>query len=438
MKLKPLRLTIGTAIMLALALSAAEIARENWQIRQSAAKHAEILQGEQPSADAFALVRYEEVTLFYVDTSAALSLHEPQSGTYLGAYILSDGVVGGSIGRFEQMMGRHSIYVYPMELSGDFPDAFVLESVVRGRAPFFVLERGNVGGDDEFIEMAERLAREFGYYFTPMFVQPPKPVRGECAAAYRARFAQMREVFQRHAPHVAFVYAVDVADADIAEEFYPGDPYVDWVGLRAMASLSPKRPFMGDMLTAIGKVYFAFQERKPMFVSLGISRQSCHDFIHRPYLAAAELERVYTALLTDYPRVKGIIYMNINEILHGRGQNISDNYLITDDDVLRSVYREIVSHPRVAGSVAATQRGDASRQVMRSRYGALRAVGVYYVSEQALLNELRIPRNRLRGRPRRQNGTRFYPFAQFVQSGEWVLQAHGGHITVIPAETGGM
>ncbi|MCL2851706.1 MAG: hypothetical protein FWE20_01540 [Defluviitaleaceae bacterium] len=429
MKHKILRRVVGIAILLAFAQSTADIARENWRLHQAAVEYA---QRDQPYSEVFSAPRYEEISLFYVDTSVELSLFEPPHGVYLGAYILSDGVVNGDITRFEQMMGRHSIYKYHLDITGGFPDEFVFDSAVRGRAPFFVLERGEVRDDEEFMELAEELAREFGYYFSPVFVQPPKPERGEDAAAYIARFVRVRELFRRHAPHVAFVYAVDAADAEIAEDFYPGDEHVDWVGVRAMASMSPERPFEGDMLAAIDEVYFAFQERKPMFVSLGISRQSCHDFIHRPRLAAAELERVYSALLADYPRIKGIIYMNFNEISLNRGQNIRDNYLITDDDVLRSVYRELASHPSVVNAVAVTGEDLSGGGLMRSRHGALRVGGVYYVSEQALLDELRISRNRLRGRSRARNGARFYPFAPFVQSNEWVLQAHGSHITIVP------
>ncbi|MCL2674547.1 MAG: hypothetical protein FWE92_04365, partial [Defluviitaleaceae bacterium] len=316
---------------------------------------------------------------------------------------------------------------------GDFPQDFIFETVVRGRVPFFALQPPNESvSDAAFFEMVEALAREMGYYISPMFVQPPKPQRGEDTEAYQARFARMRRIFRDHAPHVAFVYAVDVADVDIALEYYPGDAYVDWVGVRAFASLSPDRPFKGDILSAIDEVYFEFQQRKPMFVSLGVSSQSNHDFIHRTQLAATELERIYTALLADYPRVKGIIYLNVDEIRSNLDQNILDNYLITNNDMLKSTYRRLISHANVTRAFEAGNAGQFSHETMRSRHTALRVGGNYYISELALLDELQVPRNQLRGRTHTRNSTRFYSFAVFVQRNEWALQQHSEHIILIP------
>ena len=429
--------------MLAFGASAADIVHENWRLWQLR-RVAVYAEDQTLQTQVFGAGRYEQVTLLYINQLTELALYEPREGIYLGAYIFSDAVVNGDIGRFEQLMGRHSIYKYFLEPKSDFPSDFVFESAVRGRAPFFVLQEF---WDDGAIE---GIAREFGYYFSPIFMQPPKPQRDENTEDYQERFARMRETFRAHAPHVAFVYTVDVADVDIAEDFYPGDDYVDWVGLRALASLSPRRPFKGDVLDAIEEVYFTFQARKPMFVSIGISRQSNYDFIYRPQLAAAELERVYTALIDEYPRIKGIIYLNLNEIRQTdpvlaqgprQPQNISDNYLITDDVVLKSMYREFVSHENVLDSITARGRDSGrvtfaqdslTHETMRSRHSALRVGGSYYISELTLADELRIPRNRLRGRHITRYGVRYYPFASLEASGEWILQSDESHIMLVP------
>jgi len=391
--------------------------------------------------------RYEEVTMFFEDAGAQLAMFEPPRGVYLGAYIASDTAVNGDMVRFEQMMGRHSIFKYRLELARDpdlppgelvsppgelVPHETIFRHAVRGRTPLFALEYAGAISDDEFAEISRVLARGFGYYFSPAFVQPPKPVRGQDAAAYVARFTVMRDAFRRYAPHVAFVYAVDIADADVAEQFYPGEA-ADWVGVRALASLSPYRAFKGDMLAAIEQVYHTFQASKPMFVHIGISRQSGHDFIYRPHLAAAEMERVYNALLADFPRVKGIVYLSVDEVRRGAARNTADDFSITDDEVLRAAYREMVSRPDVVAAVAANDTPEDGGVRKRSRHAALRAGGLYYISERTLLDEMGIPRGSLRGRPRTNGGIRFYPAAALVQSNEWSLQAHGAHIVLEPS-----
>jgi len=199
--------------------------------------------------------------------------------------------------------------------------------------------------------------------------------------------------------------------------------------------MSPDRPFRGDTLAAIEQLYFAFQSRAPVFVCIGVSRQSGHNFIQHSRLAAGELERIYTALLTEFPRVRGIIYMNINEVPLGRGLGVADNYLITDDNVLREAYRELVTHPGVMPSIAAIRDDEEGYVQLRSRYGALRIAGLYYVGEQTLTNELRVPRNQLRGRSRSIDGERFYPLEPFIRSGRWVKRSYGTHIVL---ESGGM
>jgi len=430
MELKIVRLTIGLAIMLVFVIGIASVVQENLGEWQRVRLHQAVI--EVPTADIFNSLRHEDVALFYVE-QVPLAMHEPRHGTYIGAYIRSDGVVAGEISRFEQLMGRHSIYKYNFTLGGDFPADFVFETIVRGRVPFFALHPpiGNIS-DNELFEIVAAFARELSYYPSAMFVQPPKPRRGEDAVAYQARFVQMRAIFREHVPQVAFVYAVDVVDVDIALEFYPGDAYVDWVGVRALASLSPNRAFKGDILAAIDEIYFEFQHCKPMFVSLGVSSQSNHDFIHRTQLAAIELERIYAAFLNDYPRIKGIIYLNIDEIRLNLDQNILDNYLITNNDVLKSTYRRLIDNADIAMVVETGNAGQFNHETMRSRHQALRVGESYYISERALLDELQIPRNQLRGRTHIRNGVQFYPFAPLVQRGEWALQQHATHILLIP------
>jgi hypothetical protein len=150
------------------------------------------------------------------------------------------------------------------------------------------------------------------------------------------------------APNVAMVWCVNSIPEKNIEAFYPGDGYVDWVGINFYTV-----PFYDNDPGRIGLydnpadqlkyVYRLYSARKPIMVcEFGASHCSKADLRDRSNWAGRQISHLYAALPRLYPRVKLIDIFdndNLTYALPGRQLN---NYSVTETgEVLRAYSRAI-------------------------------------------------------------------------------------------------
>jgi len=287
-------------------------------------------------------VTYTELALLYGIADVGLAALEP-SGMLFGADISDDGVYNGDIDAYEKMAGTsHSIYQTEMRLGGEYPRKFILSCLAAEKTPCIII-RPPTSGDKYDCELLEQTAATFAEIQTPMFIAfyPYSAAEWSNAAEYIEFFEQAKETFAGYAPFAAIIWQVDAADVYYSPAFYP--ECAGWVGLTIKASLVETNGVCGygDVLERIDSFYRRYQHEKPIMLSLSVSHYTSVSNKYETAAAAEFLADFYAKITNIYPRVKSVIYVNINE-LTTVSQRPRENFLVYDEP-LRTAYADALS-----------------------------------------------------------------------------------------------
>jgi hypothetical protein len=257
---------------------------------------------------------------------------------------------------FSQVVDKHIATAFDYCRYGDlFPINWAKDLCGRGIAPHIALEP-NDGlqwvQDNEYLRQFARDAAACG---GPVFLRFASEMNGNWTAyhddpaSYKAKFRLVHDVMERLAPNVAMVWCVyEIPDYNI-DSYYPGDAYVDWVGINIYSVLHHNNdPSIeawwenpGSMLK---HVYEKYGSRKPIAICEYaashrevISHQlDCADF------ARGRLADMFAALPRRFPRVKLIDIFDCNNILYGRSGRKVNDYSVTNDPSILWEFRHLI------------------------------------------------------------------------------------------------
>ncbi len=176
----------------------------------------------------------------------------------------------------------------------------------------------------------------------------------EFIAQYKAAFRHIAEMRDLYAPKAAMVYSVtEVSNIYVDHTtFYPGDDFVDYVGVSCYGNKSSKATWewgsYTDAFNAIGnyenpiaklkRIVDDFGDRKPILVTeCGFCYESTKSEQTVEH-AAKMLKYFYTYVNMVFPEVKGVFYFNTNfggnsyKLFNSTFTNAHDN-----GDIYRSV-----------------------------------------------------------------------------------------------------
>ena len=334
----------------------------------------------------------ESYDLYYQDDDYKLSLYEPPEGSYLGAYVLSNKKINFDMEEFDRLTEKeHALYMYNMKLGDPFPVSWILSCISLMKTPYIVLTPPNKYHPyDE--ALLEQTAKEFGQFFVPMLVDfyPLSKDNEYEPEAYKDFYRKARKAFEEHASNAAFVWSASQEELRGAESFYPGDPYTDWIGLSLYMALNQEGGYNGDVFGALDYWYYSFQSSKPLIVTqLAVSHFSSENHTYRISPAADEISRIYNKISLDYPRIKGIIYMDFNGI-DLSADNKGDNFTVSDEGSVRDAYRVAISKRHFLSSLDMSSMGDISSQLIKSPFPAIKWDNTFYISENTLKYDLRL------------------------------------------------
>ena len=262
--------------------------------------------------------------------------YEPAEGTLIGMH--TDALPspdGRVIANIEASIGvSHAAFMEVIRLKDDFPVLWILECIAEQKIPIIVIlpPEGHDPFGSRWEEILTEAAMAFSEYPVPMFaVFYPVPVNpGWDAATYIAFFRYARAIFAAHAPHVAFVWAVD-SDKENFMDYFPGKLAVDWVGLSLFSSSTD------ISMDRLLNFYHTFQRDMPIMLNFGFSHFSTEDHRYRITETAAAIKEIYRTILEGFPRVRIVNYMDISrKDYNGR------DYRINMDAALRAAYRDSV------------------------------------------------------------------------------------------------
>jgi beta-mannanase len=309
-----------------------------------------------------------EIDLFLEEkakTTDAVSLekYEPESGMYIGAYLMDDDPLK-PYGRerydaFNDLTGKqHSTFFTYYKYGEPFPELMSDDIRDAGAGYHIALqpEQGlSVVKDDAYLRQFARDAYQSGM---PIFLRFAAEMNGKWTpwhgnpAEYIRAFRTVYQVMKEEAPNVALVWSPSEMPRDAMHDYYPGDAYVDWVGVSIYSSFFTNgdinQPNEGtNPLDSLDYIYEHYADQKPIMVSefaathySEVGRLDTTDF------AVTKMNMLYQGARLKYPRVKSIQWFSMNAIEHAiREERKLNNYSLTENQRLLNEYKQTISHP---------------------------------------------------------------------------------------------
>lgn len=309
-----------------------------------------------------------------------LQKYEPTEGTFLGTYILQDKRVIGYknplgettedhnsyINLYENSvttlngMGNHASYFkYVGYKTGNLNNLYSwIDAVIENNAiPHIALEPNNIAfngvtvkgldlvQEDEYLIS---LAKKLGEYNTPIFLRYASEMNGAWSTGYHGdpkkyieKWKIIHDTMEKYAPNVVMIWVPNDEPAQLSDIYYPGDQYVDWVGVNTYHPMYSgndiNKPVKDlDQTTKIDYFYQKYAHKKPMFIGeYGTAHHTTVDNnANNVSYSIKNMESFYTKIKNEYPRIKAIYYFNVNTQEDGsipeKARRIR-NYSLTDE-----------------------------------------------------------------------------------------------------------
>ena len=294
--------------------------------------------------------------LFYVLNSVLIgqAKYEPDNGCYIGAFIVYDPKAAGSVPVFEQLTGKeHSMYFNYTGYGSPFPAAWVNDYAKQGAAVQIAFEPN--GGLNEVVDgdYIREWAREAHKTGAVIFLRWACEMNGSWVAwygnpkLYIEKFKLIHDIMQEEAPNVVMVWAPNnipnnpANPPDYIHAYYPGDEYVDWVGIDFYGVyISDNLPEREDPRNKLKIVYDTYSSRKPIIICEWAAVSYTYRTIPNqsiPEYAIAQMDSLYLNAQKQFPKLKAINWFSVNS----QNSNKCDFSLTNNQAVLNNYKKDI-------------------------------------------------------------------------------------------------
>jgi hypothetical protein len=231
-----------------------------------------------------------------------------------------------------------------------FPTEWAKGLLAKGIAPHIAWEP-NAGldavQDDRYLR---KFAADAAACGGPIFVRFAGEMNGKWTGyhgqpdLYRRKFQLVHDVMAARAPNVAMIWCVNYIPEHNIDEYYPGDRYVDWVGVNFYSVMfhdnDPSKPAtFENPADCLKYVYRKYASRKPIAIcEYGASHMAAVDRIDKPDFAITKIRQLFAALPRLYPRVKLIDIFDCDNLKHAIPSRQLNNYCITDNAQILEAY----------------------------------------------------------------------------------------------------
>jgi hypothetical protein len=259
----------------------------------------------------------------------------PPRGALLGAWVddvghwVNEATAEAAVSSLEQRLGRKlAIDQHYYSWTDSFPTGLEPWDVANGRIPLISWGGAALGpilsgADDSMIRTRARSVRALG---SPVFLRWAGEMNGNWSsydgthnnspgvtdgpAMYVRAWRRIHAIFaEEGAANVIWVWCPNASDVPAQpwnhwSRYYPGDAYVDWVGVDAYNwGNSQQWSKWSSLSSMIAPVYADFAERKPIMVAETASAEQGGD-------KAAWLRSVEASLQSAFPSVAALVYFD--------------------------------------------------------------------------------------------------------------------------------
>ncbi len=276
----------------------------------------------------------------------------PASGCYLGAYIDLDPVTKGDPVAFEKLTGkRHASYLRYVGYGEPFPFQWVRELQAIGAVPQIAWEPNqglDAVRDDEYLRGWAEACRRAG---CPILLRYASEMNGTWQAysgdpnKYIAKWRLVYRLMHQVAPNVIMIWCPFAVPRATIPSYYPGDEYVDWVGVNIYAVLynngNPNEPNRDDQLDQLRYVYNLYADRKPIALCEYAATHFCRAVNRKTSdFAVEKMRRMYEAIKQEFPNVVLVSWFSVDAATTGLAHN---EYALSSDPQVLKAYRQIIA-----------------------------------------------------------------------------------------------
>ncbi len=292
---------------------------------------------------------------------------EPPHGCYIGGFVDRDERLGSVLNdenfqahrdptAFGGTTGKkHATLFCYVAYGKRFPTRWAARLRGQGCAAHIAWEPNDgldtVLDDDYLMTFAQDAARAR----CPIFLRFASEMNGDwtryggSTTRYIEKWRLVKSVMDRHAPNVAMVWCVNAIPEQPIASFYPGDEFVDWVGINFYSvpfhdNNRARSALYENPVDNLKYVYKLYASKKPIMIcEFGASHRASLDNVDRSAWAGRKITDLYAALPRLYPRVKCVdIFDNDNLKYALPGRQLND-YSVTDTPIVLAAYKRAIA-----------------------------------------------------------------------------------------------
>lgn len=290
-------------------------------------------------------------TIYVHKDNVPAEKYEPRSGIYLGGYVLQDEFIDTSMNTFNKLTGKnHASYFKYVGYGKPFPMEWAKEVIAAGGFPQVAWEPNNGLDEVKDDEYLRQFAKDAGEINVPILLRYASEMNGTWtfysghSEQYIEKWKLVHDVMEKEAPNVMMLWNVFTMPESTIDEFYPGDEYVDYVGVNIYNvfyhndKIEEKSDFE-DPLRLLDYVYNTYSYKKPIVIGeFGATNYTVTDGKHHDNFAVEKISRMYKYLPEIYPRVKFIYYFDVNNLVNAPEGRKINNYAITEKKSILNAY----------------------------------------------------------------------------------------------------
>lgn len=298
-------------------------------------------------------------TIFVHKENVPAEKYEPRSGIYLGGYVLQDEYINTSMNTFNKLAEKtHASYFRYVGYGKPFPKKWAEEVIRAGGFPQVAWEPNNGLDEVKDNEYLRQFAKDAGELKVPILLRYASEMNGTWtfysghSEQYIEKWKLVHDVMEEEAPKVMMLWNVFTMPESTIAEFYPGDEYVDYVGVNIYNvfyhndKIEEKSDFE-DPLRLLDYVYNTYSHKKPIVIGeYGATNYTITDGQHHDEFAVEKITRMYKYLPELYPRVKFIYYFDVNNLVNAPEGRKINNYAITEKKSILNAYSDNIKTDR--------------------------------------------------------------------------------------------
>lgn len=324
---------------------------------------------------------YNNIELYniYKKDKYILKKYEPEEKAYLGVFL--EQTEGNFIEEFESYTKTSpSVYMYSQRLDDSYPLSWVLNCYSNMKTPYITIlppkEEKNLFNE----RLIKNVAKDFGNLQIPMFVSiyPVNNYFKDKSQQYIKFFQDAKNYFELYAPNVSIVWSIDKDFAYNEKNFYPGDNYVDWVGLDIYENIDENNK-LDIMFKELDFFYKNYAYRKPIFLNVAISHFGNTSYNYNINDKINEINRYFNYIPNKYKRIKMINYINYDTFKIPSVNK--QNYLITDNKKILESFTKILNSDLFLDSVIFANNEREILQEYKLNCLAYKIDGKFFVDE---------------------------------------------------------